>query len=313
MFCKNCGHQVNRGNKFCKNCGIEVSRPDFFSRVGEWFKMNKKSLIITGVVLGILILIGAFSEDSSSSNSYTPPPVTPAYNQNIQTTSASRYSTGSMSQDQIAASVVDILCGDGDTGSGGSGTIMSSKGVILTNAHIIPQDYNDNPTVKKCLVTLPDSQGKIKEIYWGEPVIIPYLSSKYDLAFIDINAPYTDKDGDTWGVYPNTFPDFLTNGCENDNPQLGEKVRVFGYPAISAGGYFLTITDGLVSSLPNDGTIVTSAKIDHGSSGGLAVDENGCMVGIPSMISGDANESLGILISNDVIAEFMNKLSSVMK
>ena len=82
---------------------------------------------------------------------------------------------------------------------------------------------------------------------------------------------------------------------------------------ISGGGYYLTITDGLVSSLPNDGTIVTSAKIDHGSSGGLAVDKNGCMIGIPSMMSGDDNESLGVLISNSVIAEFEDKVSALLK
>jgi len=311
MFCKNCGQQVNRGNKFCKSCGTEVTRLTVFNRLGEWIKMNKKGLVITVVILVVIVLIASYSDDSSSNSYNSSPTVSQTYNQNTYTTAASKKSSSQVSQAQIAASVVNILCDDGDTGSGGSGTIMSSDGLILTNAHIIPQDIDENPTVTKCLVTLPDNQGKIKEIYYGKPVIIPYLSSRYDLAFVNIDEEYIGKNGQSYGTYPNAFPGFLDYGCENDNPTLGEQVRVFGYPAISAGGYYLTITDGLVSSLPNDGTIFTSAKIDHGSSGGLAVDKNGCMIGIPSMISGDANESLGVLISNDIVLEFFDKLTAL--
>jgi hypothetical protein len=219
----------------------------------------------------------------------------------------------SYKQDKITASVVNILCEAGDNSSGGSGTILDSSGLIMTNNHIIPEDKDGNPLVKSCLVTLPDSQGKVKEIYYGKPIVIPDLSQNYDLAFIQLSAAYVDDDGTSYGSYPNTFPSFFPDGCENANPTLGEKIRVFGYPAISGGGYYLTLTDGVVSSLPNDGTIVTSAKIDHGSSGGLAVDEQGCLVGVPSMISGDKNESLGVLISDSVVGEFMTKLQEVMK
>ncbi len=90
------------------------------------------------------------------------------------------------------------------------------------------------------------------------------------------------------------------------------KVRVFGYPEISGGGYYLTITEGIVSSLPNDGTIVKSAKIAHGNSGGLAVDGHGCMIGVPSMFNGDNAESLGVLISNEIIGEFLTEVNDVL-
>src|SRR6202012_5712916 len=100
--------------------------------------------------------------------------------------------------------------------------------------------------------------------------------------FVTIDDTYTNSKGVVDTPLPSSFPSFLPDGCENDAPTLGEQVHVFGYPAISAGGYYLTIRDGTVSTLPNDGTIYTSAKIDHGSSGGLAVDENGCILGVPS-------------------------------
>jgi S1-C subfamily serine protease len=76
-----------------------------------------------------------------------------------------------------------------------------------------------------------------------------------------------------------------------------------------SGGYALTITDGIVSSLlPDEGYIITSAKISHGNSGGLAVDENGCQIGIPAMVSSDDSESLGVIISNNLIEEFTSEV-----
>ncbi len=63
--------------------------------------------------------------------------------------------------------------------------------------------------------------------------------------------------------------------------------------------------------LPDEGLIVTSAKISHGNSGGLAVDENGCRIGIPSMVRGDDYESLGVIISNEMIYEFIDELQTL--
>jgi S1-C subfamily serine protease len=85
-------------------------------------------------------------------------------------------------------------------------------------------------------------------------------------------------------------------------------VRIFGYPAIS-GGYSLTITDGIISSFPGGGEIVTSAKISRGNSGGLAVDKYGCMIGVPTLVSSDENESLGIIYSMSLVNEFTSEVS----
>ncbi len=123
---------------------------------------------------------------------------------------------------------------------------------------------------------------------------------------------YDHEEGKAYGEYPKVFPAYDSNKyCKNENVKLGEPVRIYGYPAIS-GGYALTITDGVVSSLmPDEGLIFTSAKISHGNSGGLAVDQYGCRLGIPAMVNGDDYESLGIIISNDLIFEFIDGLGAL--
>jgi putative serine protease PepD len=313
MYCKNCGQKIEAGTEFCKNCGTAVVKEQKVSRhFVSWFKMYKWVFILIAAVIVIVVLVGIFDNNQNTDTSNTDTSATP---DNSLGDNSTAQSTTTVDQATIAASVVDILCSDGSSdgsGSGGSGTIITSNGLVLTNAHIIPQDSDENPLTDSCAVTLANSQGGVVGIYTGEPIIIPSLSKKYDLAFIKINGAYTNELGITQGTYPTTFPDFPDAGCMNDNVTLGEPVRIFGYPAISAGGYYLTITDGIVSSLPNDGTIITSATVDHGDSGGLAVDENGCMIGIPSAVSSDGSGSLGVIISNAVAGEFLSDVDAIL-
>ncbi len=295
MFCTNCGNNLEIGIKFCTSCGQEA--PIQENGFVYWLKIHKKTLILMplGLVV-LLIVIGVYRDDSSSVNSYTSTP------QKTET---------SFKQTEVASPVVNILCpstvSDNES-SGGSGTIISDDGIILTNSHIIPQDDKElHVDEDGCLVVLSDSStGQASGYYVAHPVVLPGLSDDYDLAFMKIYSAYYDtKEQKYIGTYPRKFP---TYKCENDNVKLGDSVRVFGYPAIS-GGYSLTVTDGVVSSLSGNGLIYTSAKISHGNSGGLAVDENDCMIGVPSMVSTDENESLGIIYSMDLVNEFVTKFA----
>ncbi|HTX87148.1 MAG TPA: trypsin-like peptidase domain-containing protein [Candidatus Nanoarchaeia archaeon] len=322
MYCKNCGQKIEEGHLFCKHCGTATAKAAVSKRdIGTWFKKHKKGILIgcgiLVVVVIVLVVIVIFSGSNDSTKDNSP---SSSINSSISVQNAvseaitafnSALKGSSVDQDAISSYVVNILCTDSSGNQqGGSGTIITSDGLVLTNAHIIPVDSNGNPSSGDCVVTLPDSQGKVKSIYSATPIIVPSLSQQDDIAFLDIDGPYTNDIGITQGQWPTTFPDFGDDGCVNFNPTLGEKITVFGYPQISANGNYLTITSGQVSSLPDDGTIITSAKVDHGSSGGLAVDENGCMLGIPTAISGQDNESLGVITSDNIIANFLNKASS---
>ena len=285
MYCEHCGNGIEESAKFCTKCGQDVQSPQVKKR-GRFFA-KKKYIFATIAILVLLIFFSFF---------YFSKPTTNQTNQDI------------------AAAVVNIYC-EGDSeedASGGSGTIFSEDGLVLTNAHIIPANYREDEI--NCLVILPDpTTGSPKEIYNAYPIIIPHLSEEYDLAFMQIHDVFYDyEEGKAYGEYPKKFPVY-TDGkkCTESSVELGEPVRVYGYPAIS-GGYALTITDGVVSSLLlEEGLIITSAKISYGNSGGLAVDQNGCMIGVPSMVTGDENESLGIIISTDLISEFAEQVDAL--
>ncbi len=271
------------GNKFVR------------SKFGVW-----NWIVVVTVVL--IIIYSIFSEDTSTNTTSTAP---------TNTSVVEGYN-----QDEVASSVVNIFCPStvkNEETTGGSGTIITEGGVILTNSHIIPQDKkNIHVDDKGCIVVLPNPEtGQPKEIYLAHPIVIPDLSDKYDLAYVSIYAAYYDENEKKYvGDYPRKFPTFDdTARCTNENLKLGESIRVFGYPAIS-GGYSLTVTDGLVSSFPGEGLIVTSAKISHGNSGGLAVDKNGCMIGVPSLVSSDEKESLGVIYSMDLVNKFSEEVST---
>lgn len=281
--------------RFCTKCGksIDVAKIEKPQKRSRFF--TKKKLIVLGAIVAILavgIVVFAYYENREEPTS--------AQDRKDQ---------------EIASSVVNIYC-SGKTekeDSGGSGTILTKDGLILTNAHIIPKGAEDTVS---CLVILPNpTDGSPDEIYTAYPIVIPDISEQYDLAFVQVDDVFYDhEEGKAYGTYPKVFPVYDPDKyCKPGDVKLGESVRIYGYPAIS-GGYALTITDGVVSSLmPSEGLIFTSAKISHGNSGGLAVDANGCRIGVPAMVNGDDYESLGIIISNDLISSFIDELDIWLK
>lgn len=100
--------------------------------------------------------------------------------------------------------------------------------------------------------------------------------------------------------------------CNTTYP-IGTPVRVLGYPGI--GAMFLpTMTEGIIASLEKEGDVyyyLTSAKIESGNSGGLALTQDlSCVVGIPTYVEVGEVESLGrILVLSE--EEILGMLSSV--
>ncbi len=189
---------------------------------------------------------------------------------------------------QIMSRIVWVHCEDsnGRYERSGSGTIgltkNSAKGLtITTNFHV-----TGSPT-SFCIVKFPEAPSYAK---LGIPRLA--LIGKYDPNYpeVDIALLHLFDAKEKFDAFPIPY-------CQSSEIKIGDRITLLGYP--SFGGNTLTITDGIIS-----GTIQTkwgpryktSAKIDLGNSGGLAIDNNNrCVIGIPTWtkFGGELGEALG--------------------
>ncbi len=187
-------------------------------------------------------------------------------------------------RERIVQAVVEVnrfSATEGRIVGAGSGTIVSADGFVLTNFHVVGDVETGFADEWHAIATTdpahPDRPPEHR--YWaryvgGEPL--------YDLAIVQIV-----EDAEENALAPGTTFPFLAVGDSN-GVYPGDPVFVFGYPGIS--GSTITFTQGSISGfLGEDLTaggkqwIKTDAKLARGNSGGTAVDEQGLLVGIPTL------------------------------
>ncbi len=187
-------------------------------------------------------------------------------------------------RERIVQAVVEVnrfSASEGRIVGAGSGTIVSADGFVLTNFHVVGDVETGFADEWHAIATTdpahPDRPPEHR--YWaryvgGEPL--------YDLAIVQIV-----EDAEENALPPGTTFPFLAVGDSN-GVYPGDPVFVFGYPGIS--GSTITFTQGSISGfLGEDLTaggkqwIKTDAKLAQGNSGGAAVDEQGLLVGIPTL------------------------------
>jgi len=160
-----------------------------------------------------------------------------------------------------------------ETGSLGSGFIVSPDGYIVTNNHLI-QSATGNGTVDEITVTMTNR----KEY----PARIIGRDTASDLALLKIdgqNLPYVQ-----WG--------------DSQHARVGDWVLAIGNP-YGLGG---TVTAGIISALHRgitgagayDRYIQTDASINMGNSGGPMFDLTGNVIGINSALISPTGASVGI-------------------
>ena len=214
--------------------------------------------------------------------------------QNSQTTTKSVTAVNN-----VAPSIVKIVCRLDSTGdlSQGSGVLYHSTSVtspyfIQTNLHVVkPSDssssscviaiYPNNSDPSKYLVF--QSNGFSEPVSGADAVFIfPQLANDSHSGTISDLAKYSEN---------------VTKVSFCSNQKVGDHLSVLGYPAV--GGETLTVTDGIISGFETDNGyqfVKTSAKIDRGNSGGIAIEDSGCVLGIPTYIDADANGSIGRIL-----------------
>jgi putative serine protease PepD len=153
----------------------------------------------------------------------------------------------------------------------GSGSVIDSKGYVLTNNHVIKD-------AQKLEVTLGDGSKWPAKLIGADP--------DNDLAVIKIEAPAARLKPLPWS--------------DSQKLQVGQKVMAIGNPF----GLGLTLTTGIISSLGRtirsevgtqiEDVIQTDASINPGNSGGPLLNSDGEMIGINTAILSPTGVSVGI-------------------
>jgi len=204
--------------------------------------------------------------------------------QNYQTPSTN--SDIVFNQNTIIKATVKLVCPvSGTMASQGSGTVINSTGLILTNKHVIDGTAG-------CWVGFIDNYGD--EPYFGDRQIadIYKISSDADIAVLKLRNPNNK-----------TLTSVSISQSNSSNIQLGETLTTYGYPA--KFGTKITYTSGDFSGV--DGNYLkTTAIIEHGNSGGGAYLKNGTFIGIPTAVVKGSLNSMGYLMSVNKINSWLN-------
>jgi putative serine protease PepD len=157
------------------------------------------------------------------------------------------------------------------TQGSGSGSIIDSKGNILTNHHVVAN-------AQKLEVTLADGSKWPAKLVGSDP--------DSDLAVIKVDAPK-----ERLKIIPMG---------DSKNLKIGQKVLAIGNPF----GLQRTLTTGIISSLGRtirsesgmlmEDIIQTDAAINPGNSGGPLLNSDGEIIGINSAIISPSGGSVGI-------------------
>jgi hypothetical protein len=202
----------------------------------------------------------------------------------------------------------------------GSGllTNLNSTPTVITNRHVT--NNSQYGLADECDIAFPNDNDVFYSITTiNQPA---HTEGNYSLPNIPIHGQiaFTSDGGDV--AYLSNMQEENQNGdiapsislknrarsdhffCDN-NPPTGEKIAVLGYPdyGTNAGEFMSvtetidpTVTEGIIAG--QDGIyLTTTAQIDPGNSGGLAIDEiNDCYVGIPTSIEIGEAGTLGRIL-----------------
>lgn len=186
--------------------------------------------------------------------------------------------------DRLSFSVVQVRTSDGT----GSGTLVlrNNQAAVLTNRHVI-EGFSE-----VVIAALTDLNRPAEPKFKAQ--LVAY-SVQHDFAFLELthttNGDPFSLDTLRRGGYGFT-PNLLNLDRHVSSPiRRGDTIGILGYPGI--GGNDLVYTTGIVSAL-QQGKIgqsdvpmyyLTNAEISPGNSGGMAFDQYGAFIGIPTSVA----------------------------
>ena len=192
---------------------------------------------------------------------------------------------------QVQPSVVTVTVDSAQSSAIGSGVVVGSNGLILTNNHVIAANNGS--------VSVRLSSGKTV------PATVVATDTTHDLALVQATG--------LTGLTPVTFG-------TNSSVAVGDTVLAFGAPL----GLENTVTSGIVSALDRSvdtgteklsGLFQTDAAINEGNSGGALVDTSGHVIGINVAIAtasqtDSGSIGVGFSIPADTVTSVLKQLES---
>ncbi len=204
----------------------------------------------------------------------------------------------------LAPSVVKLFClanSHSDTIQKGSGFLYRASNdntrlplyYVQTNLHVIQME--DRPSSNCRIILYPDYTDSKSYLLYKSQGYKSY-DKEIDIAFLDPQIVTNDLKGGTWNDLVVYARDEIRNPiC--DSVDIGDHLSILGYPGV--GGETLTVTEGIVSGFElNEKSryVKTSAKTDHGNSGGIAIKDSGCVIGIPTWSRRGNVDSIGLIL-----------------
>lgn len=174
----------------------------------------------------------------------------------------------------------------GKSGSGGTGSIIHSEGLVLTNAHVIIEEKTGKPYPRLSVFLKPvrvTGDSKVDLARMLRARVVGY-SSPLDLALLKLEG--------VSGPLP------TIDLGESDRARIGDRVIAIGHP--EQGGLW-TLTTGVISAevdnfngVKGKNVFQTETGLNRGNSGGPLVDSEGHMVGVNTAIARVAADGLPI-------------------
>ncbi|MDO8355487.1 MAG: serine protease [Nitrospirota bacterium] len=190
--------------------------------------------------------------------------------------------------EQASPAVVMVMgyADGGRKGSGGTGSIIQSDGLVLTNAHVVIEEQTGKPYARLAVYLKParvtgDSKSDLSRMVRAK--VVAY-SQPLDLALLKLD-----------GV---NEPLPVVDIRESGQARIGDHVVAIGHP--EQGGLW-TLTTGVISAEVDNFNGVrgkhvfqTETGLNRGNSGGPLLDGEGHMVGVNTAIARVASDGLPI-------------------
>jgi serine protease Do len=190
--------------------------------------------------------------------------------------------------EQASPAVVMVMgyADGGRKGSGGTGSIIQSDGLVLTNAHVVIEEQTGKPFARLSVFLKParvtgESKSDLSRMVRAK--VVDY-SQPLDLALLKL-------DGVT-----EALP--VVDMSESGQARIGDRVVAIGHP--EQGGLW-TLTTGVISAevdnfngVKGKQVFQTETGLNRGNSGGPLLDGEGRMIGVNTAIARVASDGLPI-------------------